>query len=319
VKHDILRPVSLALEKSIPHFKGKKAGGHGQPVFSVFDKPAQAPYLQEEEVLLRRKASVAGYFYPSGETELKETIGRMVDPGREKKEALCVVSPHAGFEYSGPVAGAVFSSIRLPAKYIILGPNHGYVHTRFAIMREGVWENPLGNVPVDRDLAEAIMKLSSTIAVDRAAHAREHSLEVQLPFIQFFRRDISIVPISISSTASYDELSELGRVLGVAVRERGGEVLIIASTDMSHYVDGEVAKEKDFKAIDRILSLDAEGLYRVVQNENISMCGYQPTTAAIVAALSLGAKNAELIKYQTSGDVTGDYREVVGYAGIRIS
>ncbi|MBN1224586.1 MAG: AmmeMemoRadiSam system protein B [Candidatus Aminicenantes bacterium] len=268
---------------------------------------------------MRRKAAVAGYFYPSGESALRDTIGRMVDCDIKKKKAFCVISPHAGFEYSGPVAGAVYSSIRLPAKFIILGPSHRHVKTRFAIMHEGLWETPFGNVPVDTDLANSVMKKSSLISEDREAHAQEHSLEVQLPFIQFFKKDISIVPISIAYLASFEELSELGRAVGNAIDETGDDVLIVASTDMSHYVEQDVAREKDFLAIERIISLDAKGLYDIVNRENISMCGYQPTAAAIVAALSLGAKQGELIKYQTSGDITGDYREVVGYAGIRIS
>jgi len=268
---------------------------------------------------LKRKAAVAGFFYPSGARALREVIERMVEEDSIRRDALCVVAPHAGFEYSGSVAGAVYSSVKLPEKYIILGPSHRHVQTRFAVMKEGVWETPLGSAPIATDLAQAIMSLSSLVSEDISAHAREHSLEVQIPFIQFFRKDISFVPISISYDASFDELEELGAAVASAIKQTGEEVLIVASTDMSHYVEQEVARRKDFLAIDRILHLDAKGLYDVVAAESISMCGYQPTTAAIVASVGLGAKKGDLIKYQTSGDVTGDYGEVVGYAGIRIS
>jgi len=243
----------------------------------------------------------------------------MVDLNKEKIDAVCLVSPHAGYEYSGPVAGAVFSSVHLPEKFILLGPSHRYIQTRFAIITKGSWETPFGEVPVDSNLAEAIKRNSECIAEDEAAHTREHSLEVQLPFIQYFKRDITIVPISISSVVSFEELKRLGKSVAQAVQDSKDRVLIIASTDMSHYEPQDTAKTKDFLAIERILQLDAQGLYDVVNGKNISMCGYQPTAAGIIASQELGAKKAELIKYQTSGDVTGDFREVVGYAGIRIS
>jgi hypothetical protein len=150
------------------------------------------------------------------------------------------------------------------------------------------------------------------------SHSQEHSLEVQVPFIQYLKEKISIVPISIAYFSTYDDLVNLGKAIAGAIREYGQEVLIVASTDMSHYVSQEVAKEKDFLAIEKILDLDALGLYETVETENISMCGFKPTAAAIIASNELKAKKAELIKYQTSGDVSGDFLKVVGYAGIRI-
>ncbi len=271
-----------------------------------------------QEAPLKRKPAVAGYFYPSQAESLRSVLKRMVDPGRERKKAISVISPHAGFEYSGPVAGAVFSSVILPDVYIILGPNHRHVHSRFAIMKEGTWRTPLGEVAIDTDLASAIASNFALISDDSEAHATEHSLEVQLPFIQFFKENFSIVPISIAYHASYVELVELGHAISKAIQAQNVDVLIVASTDMSHYVDQKEAKLKDFLAIEEILQLDAQGLYNVVSRENISMCGFQPTTSTIVASQDLGSTHAELIKYQTSGEVTNDYREVVGYAGIRI-
>jgi AmmeMemoRadiSam system protein B len=267
---------------------------------------------------LKRKPSVAGYFYPSNPKSLQDMIAQLVDSKAEVQKAVCIISPHAGYEYSGAVAGKVFSSVKLPEKFVIVGPNHRDVSTNLAIMKKGIWETPLGSVPVDTSLAESILEQTDWIVEDERSHQLEHSLEVQIPFIQYFRRNISIVPISIGYHASFEELEELGKSVSRAIKNSGEEVLIIASTDMSHYVSQDEAKEKDFLAIEKILQLDARGLYEVVQREHISMCGFQPTTAGIIASKDLNAKKAELIQYQTSGDVTGNFSEVVGYAGIRI-
>jgi AmmeMemoRadiSam system protein B len=268
---------------------------------------------------LNRKPAVAGYFYPSKSEVLRENVKRMVDPQIKKEKAICVISPHAGIEYSGPVAGAVFSSILLPEKFVILGPSHRNISSRIAIMKKGVWETPLGTVPVDDSLAESIMAQTESITEDEVAHLNEHSLEVQLPFIQYFKPDISIVPVCISYLTSYEELQELGKAIAKAIQESKEETMIVASTDMSHYVDQKTSEKKDHLAIKKILDLDSKGLYEIVQSEDISMCGYQPTTSALEASIKLGAQQAKLIKYQTSGDTTGNYHEVVGYAGIRIS
>lgn len=268
-----------------------------------------------------RRPAVAGpfSFYPDDAARLRSMIKEMIDPKAKREKALAVVSPHAGFIYSGYVAGAVFSSVILPEHFVILGPSHQGIRPVFAIMTEGVWQMPLGEIPVDSALAEAIRKSSALIQVDENAHKREHSLEVQLPFLQYFKKDIFLVPICISYQANYQDLEELAQAVAAGIREFGKDTLIVASTDMSHYVSQEVAKQKDFLAIERILSLDARGLYEVVQEEDISMCGFQPATAAILAAKELGAKKAELIRYQTSGDASGNYAEVVGYAGLRIT
>jgi AmmeMemoRadiSam system protein B len=174
-------------------------------------------------------------------------------------------------------------------------------------------------VPVDSALAGALLNRTPLLEEEERAHAREHSLEVQLPFIQYLRPEFSIVPVCISYRAGYRELEDLGLALAGGIKESGADVLIVASTDMSHYVSEKTAKRKDFLAIEKILVLDARGLYDVVQKEDISMCGFQPTTAAIIAARELGAGKAELVRYQTSGDVSGDYDQVVGYAGLRIT
>ncbi len=267
---------------------------------------------------MKRKPSVAGYFYPSNPEKLHETIKRLVDPEAEVRKAICIISPHAGYEYSGGVAGKVFSSVDLPEKFIIVGPNHRDASTNLAIMKTGMWETPLGTVPIDTSLAESIMEHTDLIVEDEKSHQLEHSLEVQIPFIQYFKKNISIVPISIAYPTLYEELEELGKAVSQVISKSDQEALIIASTDMSHYVSQDEAREKDFLAIEKILKLDARGLYETVKREHISMCGFQPTAAAIIASKNLEAEKAELIHYQTSGDVSGNYSEVVGYAGIRI-
>jgi AmmeMemoRadiSam system protein B len=265
-----------------------------------------------------RKPAVAGYFYPGRPDDLRSTIEGMVDPGAAKKKAVAAVSPHAGFVYSGPVAGALFSSIQMPERFVLLGPSHRMINSRFALMREGAWETPLGTVPVDADMAAEIAGNSDLIEEDEGAHSQEHSLEVQLPFIQYFVPKFSIIPISLGYQASFQELEELGKAVALGIQKSGQDVLIVASTDMSHYVSQETAERLDSEAIDRIVDLDPEGLFSIVTSKRISMCGFQPTVSALVASLELGAKSATLIKYQTSGEVSGDYKEVVGYAGIRI-
>jgi len=267
---------------------------------------------------MTRKPAVAGQFYPGTRDPLRETIAALTDPGADRKKAVAVVSPHAGYVYSGPVAGTLFSSIHLPALVVILGPGHREIAPLFAIQAKGGWLTPLGESPVDAELASAILERSADVEEDEQAHRGEHSLEVQLPFIQYFRPDAAIVPICVSHRADFDRLEALGRMLAEAVRAVGRETLIVASTDMSHYVGQRTAERKDMLAIRKVLDLDPAGLYDTVTREGISMCGFQPTAAALVAALGLGARGAELVRYQTSGDVSGDYAQVVGYAGIRI-
>jgi AmmeMemoRadiSam system protein B len=268
---------------------------------------------------VNRKPAVSGYFYPGREKELLSTVGSMIDHEMKKEHAICIVSPHAGFVYSGPVAGAVFSSVQLPENFIILGPSHRYMTSRVAISKKGQWETPLGRVAIESRLAEIMMSQSSLVSEDAAAHAEEHSLEVQLPFIQYFKKDFSIVPLCLSPELGFNELVELGKSISRSILEFNSDVMLVASTDMSHYVTQKTAEEKDNLAIEKILNLDPKGMHDIVLEEKISMCGYQPTTSAIVASNELGARKAELVKYQTSGDSSGDYSQVVGYAGIRIS
>jgi len=265
-----------------------------------------------------RKPYVAGQFYPSGRERLRETIAALIDPQSSPPKAIALVSPHAGYVYSGAVAGAVFSSAKIPETCVILGPSHRGIDRLFAIQIRGIWSTPLGESPVEESLAARIAAATDLVEENAAAHLAEHSLEVQLPFIQYFRPGAAIVPILVSAEARYEDLVSLGQALAEAIRQDGREILIVASTDMSHYVSQRTAEKKDMSAIRRVLALDPAGLFETVIAEGISMCGFQPTTAALVAGRGLGASKAEVIRYQTSGEASGDYAQVVGYAGIRI-
>jgi len=267
---------------------------------------------------MRRKPYVAGQFYPGSREKLRETIAALSGPAAARKKAIAVVSPHAGYVYSGPVAGAVYSTTVIPGVAVILGPGHREIGSLFAVQARGGWSTPLGDSPIEEALASRILAACPLAEDDEKAHLWEHSLEVQLPFLQYFRADVAIVPICVSHEARYGELETLGKALAKAFTDDGREILIVASTDMSHYVPQKTAEKKDMLAIRKVLDLDPVGLFETVTSERISMCGFQPTTAALVAALGLGATGAELVRYGTSGDASGDTSQVVGYAGIRI-
>ena len=264
---------------------------------------------------MTRQPVVAGQFYPAQAGKLSEMIRGMVDEKAAKEEVIGLVSPHAGYIYSGPVAGAVISRVKFKDTFIIMGPNHTGMGKPLSIMTKGTWETPLGQVEIDSELAEKILAASKHLQEDSGAHQYEHSIEVQVPFLQYFKKDVRIVPITIahSDAATY---KELGKEIARAVKGLKKKVVMIASSDMSHYEPQEQAQRKDSQAIEAILKLNEDELLRRVSELNISMCGYAPTVALITAAKQLGAAGAELVRYQTSGDTTGDYSTVVGYAGI---
>jgi AmmeMemoRadiSam system protein B len=264
-----------------------------------------------------RNAVVAGQFYPASASELKATIEGMVKKEEDKEEVIGLVSPHAGYIYSGPVAGAVISRIRFKDSFIIIGPNHTGAGKPLSIMTEGIWKTPLGEIEIDSELGKKMLEISRHLEEDDGAHIYEHSIEVQLPFLQYFKPDFKLVPI-VFGYSSGTIYKEIGREIAKAVKELGKEVVIIASSDMSHYEPQASAQKKDTQAIGAILKLDEDELLKRVFEFNITMCGYAPAVSLIVAAKELGATGAELVKYQTSGDVTGDFSSVVGYAGIII-
>ena len=262
-----------------------------------------------------RHPAVAGQFYPSDPRSLRSDVESYLSPAAENLPALGCVVPHAGYMYSGHVAGAVYAHLKVPSRCIVLCPNHTGMGHPLSIMTHGTWETPLGAVPIDAGLASALISEFPVLMEDSAAHRTEHAIEVQLPFLQTKRAEFSFVPIAIG-TRHYEALEGLGRAIGEVVAARDERVLVLASSDMNHYESDRVTRVKDQKAIERILELDARGLYDVVTAENISMCGYGPTVAMLTAVKQLGGTKAELIKYATSGDISGDRQMVVGYAGI---
>jgi len=264
-----------------------------------------------------RKPQVAGQFYPGSASGLKKQIESLIEKGQRREAALGLVSPHAGYTFSGSVAGACFSRVKLTKTVILLGPNHTGQGTAFSIMTEGAWRTPLGNVEIDARLAKKILANSKYLQEDTRAHLDEHSIEVQLPFLQFFSSELRIVPI-VLSPADFLTYDEIGKAIAKAIKEAGENSLIVASSDMSHYETQEKAKTNDDLAIESILKLDGKGLMERIKRFNITMCGYGPTICMLSAAKDLGAKEGRLIKYQTSGDILGDYSSVVGYAGIMV-
>ncbi len=259
-----------------------------------------------------RKPVVAGQFYPASAAALKAMIEGMV-----KEEAIGLVSPHAGYIYSGPVTAAVISRIKFKDTFIIMGPNHTGSGKPLSIMTEGFWKTPLGKVEIDSELGKKILTTSKHLEEDKAAHLYEHSIEVQLPFLQYFKPDFKLVPI-VFGPASGTVYKEIGQEIAKAVKKLGREVVIIASSDMTHYEPQKSAQAKDSQAIEAILNLNEDELLKRVSQLGITMCGYAPAVSLIVAAKELGATGTELVRYQTSGDTTGDYSSVVGYAGIII-
>jgi len=267
-----------------------------------------------------RSPAVAGQFYPGNEASLVKTLNSLVPEiqPEERKQALAVVSPHAGYIYSGGVAGETFGQVQVPENVVILGPNHTGQGAPVALMDQGAWDMPMGQVPVNKELALQIAKKSPQVEIDDAAHRFEHSLEVQVPFLQYMQKDLKIAPIVVSHV-SYETCLAVGNGLAAAIKDFGQPVLIVASTDMTHYESRQSASAKDSLALERIRALDPEGLYNTVVGKRISMCGIMPTTVTLIAALVLGAKKAELIRYTDSGETSGDTDHVVGYAGFVIT
>jgi MEMO1 family protein len=264
-----------------------------------------------------RQPVAAGQFYPASKKALEAQIGSMSVDRPDKESVLAVVSPHAGYIYSGPVACGLFSNIRITDTVIILGPNHTGIGQPFSVYGRGSWRTPLGDISIDEGLSADICMNTGLFREDPSAHRYEHSIEVQLPIMQYFKDDFRIVPIVLSA-GHPQQCGQLAAALTGAIKNSGRDILIVASTDMTHYEPRESAEAKDRIAIDAVLKLDERLLYEMVIKHDISMCGYMPVMVMISAVKSLGAGSARLVRYSTSGDVTGDYSSVVGYAGISI-
>jgi AmmeMemoRadiSam system protein B len=266
-----------------------------------------------------RKAAWSGKFYPRSENDIRLQISEFSVGNENKVSAKAVLVPHAGYIYSGNVAAQVYSGILLPKRFIIISPNHWEGRTSIALDTSDEWETPMGILKVDKELSEKIMENSAGIKKAPSAHLKEHAIEVQLPFLQFhLGNDFTFVPITMLSPAR-SALEDLSKAIESAVKSVSEPVLLIASSDMSHYINHNDAVRIDRMAIDKILSLDPEGLYKTVTENRISMCGLHCVYTVLKTALKLGCKKAELIKYATSGEESGDYDEVVGYAGVIFS
>ncbi len=268
-----------------------------------------------------RTPAVAGQFYPSNREALTKVLENYLGPKAPPAEVVCdaiaCVVPHAGYMYSGRVAGAVYRRLPPSASYLILCPNHFGNGQPLAIMSRGYWQTPLGLAPLDGALAETLRQNCVELTEDAEAHSEEHSLEVQIPFLQQQVGNFSFVPVAIGAVG-YESLVELGQGIAKTLKSFSKQVLIIASSDMNHYEPDSITRSKDRKAIDRIVAFDPAGLYDVLRREKITMCGYGPAIAMLTAVRELGARAALLEKYATSADAGGNRNSVVGYAGIII-
>lgn len=273
--------------------------------------------------ILRRPA-VAGRFYPGDADELRAEASAYLSQANSTDpvpkpavptRAIGCIAPHAGYVYSGHVAGAVFARIEVPKRCVVLCPNHTGMGRALAVMIDGAWQTPLGDVPIDAELAGALKQRFPALNEDPVAHLAEHAVEVELPFLLLRQPELRFVPIALE-TREFESLEQLGLALADVIAGQRDPVLIVASSDMNHYESDAVTRVKDQQAIERILTLDPRGLFDVVTQQNISMCGLGPAVVMLTAARRLGAKSAELVKYATSGDISGDRQRVVGYAGV---
>jgi hypothetical protein len=265
-----------------------------------------------------RRPAVAGAFYPADPKTLEETVRRCLGPPRPRTKAFGAIVPHAGYVYSGEVAGSVYARIDLGPRVVILCPNHTGLGASAALDPHDAWETPLGLVPLDRALADVMLRRCPSLQEDSSAHAREHSLEVQLPILQVCRPGITIVPICIGAP-SLSLCREIGEALDALAADFGGPIPVIASSDMNHYESREIGDRKNALALARIRAIDPEGLYATVLAEDVSMCGFLPVTALLFAAVRRGGLSADVVALSDSGARTGDPSSVVGYAGVVVA
>ncbi len=265
-----------------------------------------------------REPVVAGTFYPSDPKALEKAVRSYLKKADPQIDAKAVVSPHAGYMYSGAVAGALYGAVQVSRRCIIMGPNHTGRGVPMALYPPGQWRTPLGMAAIDDEMNARLLGECSLLRADHTAHQREHSLEVQLPFLQVLAGDLRFSAICVG-TVDLASLEELGHALARVVQSLNEPVLIVASSDMNHFESAEVNKQKDSLAIQHVIAVDPEGLHRVVCEEDISMCGFAPAVAALVCGRDMGATKGQLVRYSHSGEVTGDCDEVVSYAGMLIS
>jgi AmmeMemoRadiSam system protein B len=264
-----------------------------------------------------RLPAVAGQFYPLNPNELTNLVRQFTrqNPLPDKAKVKACLVPHAGYVYSGHVTGAVFARIELPKKILILGVRHFPRGENAAVLSRGAWRTPLGDAPIDSELARELKHECSVLKEDSVAHAQEHSLEVQLPFLQVLRPDSQFVPVALG-TIQFEELQNVGETIARVLASSKEEILLLATSDLNHYEDETTTRKKDGMAIAQLEALDPRGLYDVCRTESISMCGLGPAVAMLFALKALGATRAETVKHATSARVSGDHRKVVGYAGM---
>jgi AmmeMemoRadiSam system protein B len=269
---------------------------------------------------MSREPAVAGTFYPADQQSLRRELENLTEGKRPPSEpqGVALIVPHAGYIYSGAIAAATFTATHLARRIIILGPNHTGTGEQIAVMEHGSWRTPLGEAHLDTELASEVLTSCRAARVDESAHRREHSLEVQLPFLQFLLGEFRFLPICVG-TSRLDALMDLGVAIARVLKRSGEPVLLVLSSDMSHYLPATVARGEDEQALAPILTIDPEGLHRVVTERRITMCGMAPAVAGLAAARLVGATAARLIAYDHSGTRSGDHESVVGYAGVAIT
>ncbi len=264
-----------------------------------------------------RQPAVAGKFYTGDPDRLREELSAMVPQG-EAQSAIGIIAPHAGYVYSGKVAGKAYSAVRIPDTVLVLGPNHTGAGSAAALSPDTEWLTPLGAVPVNRRLSQLILDHAPIVREDALAHRFEHSLEVQVPFLQYRNPGVSIAAICLA-VPDFLSISRIGEGIAKAIAAYGEEVLIVASSDMTHYESAAQAKAKDDLALAQLADMNPEGLLRVCREKGITMCGVIPAAVMLVAAKTLGATSCKLVHYATSGEVNGDLRNVVAYASLVVS
>lgn len=264
-----------------------------------------------------RLPAVAGQFYPADPSELISYVRQFTKPTskQHKKSIKACLVPHAGYVYSGQIAGAVLGQIKIPQSILVLGVRHFPRGESAAILSEGAWRTPFGDAPIDSQLANALKAQCALLKEDIVAHAQEHSLEVQLPFLQVLRPDFQFVPIALG-TIRFEELQVIGEAIGQVLSESKVEILLLTTSDLNHYEDETTTRKKDESAIARLETMDPRGLYDACRTESISMCGLGPAVAMLFALKKLGATRAETVMHATSAAISGDYRRVVGYVSM---
>jgi len=266
---------------------------------------------------MQRHAAVAGQFYPGTREQLRTVLSGLIQSVPEKRRVQGIVAPHAGYIYSGAIAGKAYGRIAIPRAVLIIGPNHHGAGAAAALYPEGEWLTPLGPILINPRLTALLQQCVPFTELDGSAHRFEHSLEVQVPFIQYLRPDATLAALCLGH-GDFDAVREIGKGVAAAMREYGEDVLIVASSDMTHYEPADSARRKDNLALARAVAFDPEGLLKVCRSERITMCGVIPVAVMLVASRELGASEIELVAYGTSGDITGDNDQVVGYAALSV-